>query len=121
MSSNKETTWTMVNLWVAIPLIMQIAIAAMMIWGFVGNAWGQSWICTYIGVILCLELGFYNAALEKGQKPIKALYPILIMLGFAFFFTCGFAVNGWSWSWIGLVLAAVGVGAVLLVDRAKNK
>ena len=117
----EEKKWTRVNLWVAVPLIMQIAVAAMMIWGFAGNAWDKSWLCTYVGVILCLELMFYNTALDKGHHPVKALYPILIMLGFAFFFTGGFAANGWSWSWIGLVLAAAGIGVVCLVDRSVSK
>ena len=58
----EEKKWTRVNLWVAVPLIMQIAVAAMMIWGFAGNAWDKSWLCTYVGVILCLELMFYNTA-----------------------------------------------------------
>ena len=118
---NKETGWTKVNLAVAIPLIMQVAVAAMLIWGFVGKAWNWSWLCPYVGVILCLELVFYNQALEKGQHPVKALYPIIIMLGFAFFFTGGFAAGGWGWSWIGLVLAAAGVCAVSLAERGLRK
>ena len=116
-----ENKWSKINLWVAVPLIMQIAIAAMMLWGFFGDAWRWSWLCPYIGVILSLELFFYNSALKEGKHPVKALYPIVIMLGFAFFFTGGFAANGWSWSWIGLALAAAGIGIVLLIDRSVSK
>jgi hypothetical protein len=42
------------------------------------------------------------------------------MLGFAFFFTCGFIINSWGWSWISLALAAVGVFAVSLIEKAKK-
>lgn len=108
------------NLWIAVPIIMQIAIAAMLFWGFFGGpgSWGRSWLCTYTGVILCLELYMYNNVLEKGLHPVKALYPIVIMLGFAFFFTLGFAANGWSFSWIALAAAAVAVGVVRCIDKA---
>ena len=113
----EKKNWQPVNLWIAVPLVMQIAIAGQMLWGFFGDAWGWSWLCSYIGVILCLELNFYNEALKKGDHPIKALYPVVIMLGFAFFFTAGFAFRGWSWGWIGLALAAAGVGIVYCADR----
>ena len=118
-----ETKWKPVNLWIAVPLIMQIAIAAMMLWGFFGTtySWSMSWLCSYIGVLLCLELYMYNGVIEKGKKPIQALYPIIIMLGFAVFFTAGFVANGWAWSWIALVVAAVAVGIVILIDKATDK
>ena len=119
--NNNASKWPPVNLWVAIPLVMQIAFAGQLLWGFFGNAWEWSWLCSYIGVVLSMELLFYNDALKKGNHPIKALYPIVIMLGFAFFFTAGFAFQGWSWGWIGLVLASVGVGAVWCADKAIKK
>ena len=112
-----ENKWPRVNLWVAVPLIMQIAIAAMLLWGHFGKAWHWSWLCPYVGVILSMELLFYNAAVEKGNHPVKALCPIVIMLGFAFFFTGGFAFGGWGWSWIGLALAAAGVCAVWMIEK----
>ena len=119
---NNKNTWNKVNLWIMVPLIMQIAIVSMMLWGFFGNAWHLSWLCTYVGVVLCLELFFYNAVLKSGKHPIKALYPILILLGFAFFFTTGFMLNGWSWCWISLVFVAVCIGVVYLIERSlKNK
>ena len=117
----KEKKWNPVNLWVAVPVIMQAAIAAMMLWGFLWYAWQWSWLWPYIGVILCLELYFYNAALKKGEHPIKALYPILIMLGCAFLFTGIFAFHSFKIGLGGLALAAVGFVAVLLIDRKKNK
>ncbi len=108
-----------VNLPVACAVIMQIAMAGFMLWGWFGHAWNISWICTYAGVILCLELFFYNAAVNDGKHPIKALYPIVIMLGLGFFFLFGFAAKGgWSFSWWGLVGAVIGVLAVLGVDKA---
>ena len=116
-----EKKWNPVNLWVAAPITMQIAITGMLLWGYFGNAWGWSWLCPYVGVILCLELNFYNDALNKGRHPIKALYPCIIMQGFAIFFTDGFAAKGWGWSWIGLALAAAGVGVVCLIDKARAK
>ena len=118
----ERTEFKPVNLWVAIPVIMQIAIAAMMLWGWFGHAWSHSWVCAYAGVILCMELFFYNAAVKSGKSPIKALYPIIIMLGFGFFFLFGFAVEGgWSFSWWGLVAAAIGVLVTLCVDKAVSK
>ena len=115
----KQQEWKPVNLWIAVPMIMQIAIAAMLFWGFFGGSsvWGFSWLCPYAGVILCLELYMYNNVLKKGERPVKALYPIVIMLGFAFFFTLGFMTNGWSFSWIALVAAAVAVGVIYCIDR----
>lgn len=110
-----------VNLWVAVPAIMQIAVLVMFLWGGLGKAWNISWLAPYIGVCLSLELLFYNNIVKKGQHPIKALYPILILIGFAFFFTLGFAFGGWAYSWIALVLAAVGVGIVLLIDKSIAK
>ena len=115
-----EKKWNPVNLVVAVPIIMQTAVSVQLIWGFLGNAWAWSWLSSYIGVILCLELFFYNDALKKGNHPVKALYPIRIMLGFAFFFTCGFTVKGWGWSWIGLVLAAAGIVVVRWIERTKK-
>lgn len=118
----KQQEWKPVNLWIAVPVLMQIAIAAMMFWGFFGGpgAWGVSWLCPYAGVILCLELHMYNSVLKKGEKPVKALYPIVIMLGFAFFFTLGFMANGWSFSWIALVVAAAAVGVIYCIDKGTN-
>lgn len=118
-----ETKFKPVNLWIAVPLIMQIAIAAMMLWGFFGKetSWNWSWLCSYIGVLLCLELYMYNGVIQKGKRPIQALYPIVIMLGFAFFFTAGFCVGGWAWSWIGLAAAAVAVLVIILIDKATAK
>lgn len=113
-----QTEWKKVNLWIAVPVIMQIAIAAMMLWGYFGHAWGWSWLCAYAGVVLCLELYMYNNVLDKGKHPFNALYPIVIMLGFAFFFTLGFAANGWSYSWIGLAAAAVAVCVLIGIDKA---
>ena len=113
----KQTEWKPVNLWIAVPVIMQIAIAAMMLWGWFGHAWNWSWLCSYAGVILCLELVMYNGVVSTGKHPIKALYPIVIMMGFAFFFTFGFARGGWSYSWLGLAGAAVGVLCVLIADK----
>lgn len=109
-----------VNLWIAVPVIMQIAIAAQMLWGAFGNAWSVSWLCSYIGVVICLELFMYNNVLRAGRKPIEALYPILILIGFAFFFTVGFmAPGGWSFSWGGLLFAAVGILIVRAVARKR--
>ena len=116
-----EKKFQTVNLWVAVPIIMQIGILGQLLWGFLGGGWALSWLCTYIGVILCLELVFYNTAINKGYHPIKSLYPILIMLGAAFFFTGGFAFNGWRWSWIGLVLATAGLIFVFIGDRSLSK
>ena len=120
MSQKQTTEWKKVNLWIAAPIIFQIAVAGMLFWGFFGgpDAWGYSWLCPYAGVILCLELYMYNNVIEKGKHPIKALYPIVIMLGFAFFFTIGFLANGWSFSWIALAIAAVAVGVIACVDKA---
>ena len=120
MKQQVKEDWKPVNLWIAVPLIMQIAIAGMLFWGFFGGteAWSRSWLCTYTGVILCLELTMYNGVVEKGKHPVKALYPIIIMLGFAFFFTLGFMVNGWSFSWIALAIAAAGVAVVYCIDKA---
>ena len=117
---NKKTEWKPVNMWIAAPIIMQIAIAGMLFWGFFGQktSWDMSWLCPYTGVILCLELSMYNGVVKKGRHPVKSLYPIVIMLGFAFFFTLGFAADGWSYSWIALAAAAVGVGVVCLTDKA---
>ena len=117
----KQENFKPVNLWVAVPVIMQIAMAAFMLWGWFGKAWNISWICNYAGVILCMELFFYNAEVKKGRSPIKALYPIIIMFGFGFFFLFGFAAHGWSYSWWGLVAAAIGVLVVLCIDKATAK
>ena len=116
----KKEDFKPVNLWVAVPVIMQIAIAGFMMWGFNSNAWNISWICNYFGVIVCMELFFYNNAVKRGD-PFKALYPIVIMLGFAFFFLLGFVWNGWSFSWIGLAAAAVAVLILMLIDKATAK
>lgn len=116
-----EKKWQPVNTCVAIPIIMQVGISAQLIWGFFGNAWAISWLCPYICVIICLELGFYNTAVKKGSHPIKCLYPIAIMLGFAFFFTCGFMLQGWNWAWIGLAAAAVAVIVIIIIDKARKK
>ena len=110
-----------INLWVAVPAIMQVAVLVMLLWGGIGKAWDKSWLAPYIGVCLSLELLFYNGVVKKGQHPIKALYPILILIGFAFFFTLGFAFGGWSYSWIALALAAVGILIVLPIDKAISK
>ena len=117
----KEKEWKTVNLWVAVPVIMQIAIAAQMLWGHFGKAWSWSWLSSYAGVVLCLELLFYNESVKKTGAPFKALYPIIIMLGCAFFFTGGFAFRGWNWSWIGLALAAVGLAVAFLVNKSQAK
>lgn len=109
-----------VNMCVAAPIIMQIAIAGQLLWGYFGNAWNWSWLSSYIGVVLCLEILFYNTAAKKGN-PFKALYPIILVIGFAFFFTAGFAFGGWSWCWIALVGAAVALGIVFLIDKARSK
>ena len=109
-----------VNLWVAVPLVMQAAIAAQMLWGSFGNAWDVSWLCSYVGVVLCIELYMYNNVLKAGKHPIKALYPILLCIGFAFFFTAGFLVKGgWSFSWGGLVFACIGILVVKAIEKAK--
>ncbi len=102
-------------------MIMEVAIAVMLLWGFFGNAWDKSWIATYLGVCLCIELLYYNTALNKGQHPIKSFYPTFIMIGFAIFFFCGFALQGWSYSWIGLVAAAVAVAILIPIDKAVSK
>lgn len=111
-----------VNMKLASPLIMQAAIAAQMLWGALGNAWDKSWLCSYIGVIICLEIFMYNNVIKSGKRPIKALYPIIIMNGFAFFFTVGFTVEkGWSFSWCGLVFAAIAVFVVIAIEKATDK
>ena len=109
------------NLWVAVPMIMQIAVVIMLLWGFLGKAWDLSWLAPYIGVVLSLELLFYNSVVKKGQHPIKTLYPILILIGCAFFFTIGFVWKGWSYSWIALAIAAVGILIVIPIDLAIGK
>ena len=110
-----------INLPLAWLMIMQAAIAAMVLWGFFGNAWDKSWIVSYIGVCLCIELSFYNGVVKKGQHPIKALYPTFIMYGFAFFFFFGFVFHGWSYSWIGLAVAAAAVLITIPIDMAIAK
>ena len=110
-----------INLLVATVVIMEMAIAAMLVWSFLKNAWNLSWLAPYFGVILCLELLFYNTIVKKGQHPIKALYPTFIMFGFAFFFLLGFLKNGWSYSWIGLAIAAVCCLIILPIDLAIAK
>jgi hypothetical protein len=119
--SEKETNWKPVNMWVAVPVIMQIAIVAQMLWGGFGDAWDWSWICSWCGVILCLELMFYNAYVKKGLHPIKSLYPIVLMLGFGFWGIMAFAFRVWPVSWWGLVAAAIGCGIVYLFDRKITK
>ena len=111
-----------VNLWIAVPVIMQAAIAAQMLWGTFGNAWDVSWLCSYIGVVLSIELFMYNNVLKAGKHPIDALYPILILVGCAFFFTAGFLVKGgWSFSWAGLVFAAIGILIVRGIKKSITK
>lgn len=105
----------------AILMVMQVAIAVMMLWGYFGNAWDKSWIASYIGVCLCIELFYYNNVVKKGQHPIKAFYPTFIMIGFAFFFFMGFVFNGWSYSWIGLAAAAVAILILIPIDKAVSK
>ena len=119
----KEKDFKPVNLWIACPLIMQIAIAAMMLWGFFGGegAWSWSWLCSYIGVVLCIELSMYNGVIANGKRPILALIPIAILLGFAVFFTGGFCANGWAWSWIALAAAAVAVVIIVIIAKATEK
>ena len=118
---DQKKEFKVVNLPVACAVIMQIAMAATALWGWYANAWHRSWICTYAAVILCMELFFYNAAVKDGKHPIKALYPIVIMLGLGFFFLFGFVAKGGSFSWWGLVAAAVGVGIVACIDKAISK
>ncbi len=62
----------------------------------------------------------YNNVINRGERPIKALYPVSILIGCAIFFTGGFAFGGWNWSWIGLALAAVAVVVVLLIDKSQK-
>lgn len=116
-----ENNWKPINLWVAAGIIMQVAIAAQLIWGWFGNAWGWSWITSWCGVILCVELMFYNACVKKGLHPIKSLYPIIIMCGLGFWGMVGFGFHLWPVSWWGLVAAAVGCGIVRLFDRRISK
>ena len=110
-----------INLWVAVPAIMQVAVVVMLLWGHFGNAWNLSWLAPYCGVVLSLELLMYNGVVKSGKHPIKALYPILLLIGFAFFFTLGFVFKGWSYSWIALAIAAVGILIVLPIDLAISK
>ena len=110
-----------INLWVAVPAIMEVAVVIMLLWGGLYKAWNLSWLAPYCGVVLSLELLFYNVVVKKGLHPIKALYPILILIGCAFFFTLGFVWQGWSYCWIALALAAIGVLIVLPIDKAIAK
>ncbi len=121
MDNNNKPEFKPVNLPLTAGILFQIGVAAQMLWGWYGNAWHESWLCTYIAVILIMEAAFWNAAIEKGNHPIKALYPILIMIGFAFFFTVGFMYGGWAFSWIGLVFAAVAILVIIPIDRSVSK
>ncbi len=102
-------------------IVLQVACAVQMIWGYFGNAWDISWLSSYIGVIVFCELLMYNGVVKSGNHPIKSLYVILIMNGFAFFFCVGFMLGGWSWSWIGLAAAAVAVVVVIPIDKSVSK
>ncbi|MBQ9375780.1 MAG: hypothetical protein IJU04_05555 [Ruminococcus sp.] len=118
----KNEKFTPVKLYLIAPIIMQIAITMQLVWGALGNAWDKSWLCSYVGVIICIELFMYNNVVKKGERAIKALYPIIILNGFAFFFTVGFTVSGgWAWSWCGLVAAAIGVLIVMAIAKATSK
>ena len=110
-----------INLPLAWLMILQAALAVTLLWGYFGKAWNVSWIASYIGVCLGIELTFYNNVVKNGQHPIKALYPTLLMYGFAFFFFFGFVFGGWSYSWIGLVVAAVAIGILIPIDKALSK
>ena len=119
---NTQHTHRPVNLGVAVPVIMQIAITAQIIWGALAKAWATSWLSSYVGVIVCLELMFYNTAIKKGEHPIKSLYPIIIMNVFAFLFTVGFTVNnGWKFSWCGMVCAIIAILIILPIDKKISK
>ena len=103
-------------------IILQLACAVQMIWGAYGDAWGISWLSSYIGVIAFVEIVMYNDVVKRGQHPIKSLYGIIIMNGIAFFATVGFTVQGgWTFSWIGLVVAAVAIVAIIPIDKALSK
>ena len=119
MNNNKK--YRPVNFPVAAFGIMQAGIAIQMIWGAAANAWSISWLSTYVAVIMTIELGMYNGVVEKGYHPIKALYPILPMCGCAVFFIMGFMYNGWAFSWIALVAAAVAIFVIVPIDISVSK
>lgn len=103
-------------------IILQLACAVQLIWGAYGNAWAISWLSSYIGVIAFVEIIMYNDVVNKGHHPIKSLYGIFIMNGFAFFATVGFTVEGgWTYSWIGLVAAAIAVVVTIPIAKSVSK
>ncbi|MBQ9383365.1 MAG: hypothetical protein IJT87_03940, partial [Ruminiclostridium sp.] len=93
--------------------LFEAGAAAQMIWGWFGNAWGVSWLCTYIAVVLITQLGIYNGVVGKGYHPIRSLYGVLPTCGFAFFFCIGFMFGAWITGAIGLACVAAAIVIII--------
>ena len=47
-----------------------VGIAVQVLWGFLGNAWGISWIASFVGVILMCICNVIAKGYEKNKKNI---------------------------------------------------
>ena len=59
------------NLRIIAKITLFVGILVQVLWGFIGHAWGVSWIATFVAVMLMCILNVIASGIEKDKKDKK--------------------------------------------------